>query len=96
MELRRNTSYLGNIVISSAGRDSKHLFAIVGVDEDSLESGIVYIADGRLRSVEKPKKKKLKHLKFTNTVSEQVVELLSQGTLTNRSLNRILNEYRQV
>lgn len=90
------TSYLGSIVTSTAGRDSKRLFAIVGTDESETSSAVVYIADGRLRRVEKPKKKKLIHLKFTGEVSESVRTLIEEGKLTNRSLKEILNGYRQV
>lgn len=93
MILREDTSYLGHIVTSCAGRDSKRLFAIVGADEND---GTVYIADGRLRCVETPKKKKLKHLKFTGDVSAEARTLIKSGELTNKRLYSILNEYRQV
>ena len=94
MILREDTSYLGMIVISTAGRDGKRLFAIVGVDES--DDGMVYIANGRLRCIEKPKKKKLKHLKFTGDANEEIRTLIKRGELTNNRLHSILNEYRQV
>ena len=95
MILREDTSYLGMIVTSTAGRDSKRLFAIVRADESDGD-GIVYIADGRLRRVEAPKKKKLKHLKFTGDANEEIRVQISRGELTNNRLHSILNEYRQV
>lgn len=91
-----DTSYLGSIVISRAGRDGKREFVIVGLDNNSSESDIVYIADGRLRKIESPKKKKLKHLILTGKVSEKARSLITSGTLTNKCLHSILNEYRQV
>ena len=93
---RDDTSYLGSIVVSRAGRDSKRELVIVGLDMSSPSSDIVYVADGRLRSVETPKKKKLKHLKFTGCVSEKARSLILSGELTNKRLHAILNEYSQV
>ena len=93
MILREDTSYLGQIVTSCAGRDKHRLFAIVGADEND---GTVYVADGRLRCIDVPKKKKLKHLKFTGDVSEEARTLIKSGELTNKRLYSILNEYRQV
>lgn len=91
----KDTSYLGHIVTSTAGRDRKRLFAVIGADESDAH-GIVYIADGRLRRVERPKKKKLIHLKFTCAVDERISALIKEGKLTNNVLHGILNEYRQV
>lgn len=52
---------VGRVVRSKAGRDTGRLFLAVGVfDEEHL-----LVADGDLRKVEKPKKKKLKHLEAT-------------------------------
>ena len=43
------------------GRDRKRLFCVVGVcDED-----FVLLANGDLRKLDRPKRKRLKHLKFT-------------------------------
>lgn len=50
---------LGKIVLSKRGRDADRLFVIMKIFNDDY----VYIADGDLRKIEKPKKKKLKHLK---------------------------------
>ena len=51
---------LGQLVVSLAGRDKGCICAVVGEPD---EEGFVLIADGKVRKVEKPKKKKLKHLK---------------------------------
>lgn len=49
---------LGRVVLSRAGRDRGRYFVVVGkVDEQ-----FVLIADGELRKLQNPKKKKLKHL----------------------------------
>lgn len=53
----------GQIVRSAAGRDAGRFFMVV-----SLEGAYVFIADGSLRRLEKPKKKKLRHLARTNRI----------------------------
>ena len=49
---------VGLVAYSAAGRDKKRPFVIVGVTDD----GSVLIADGKLRAVTKPKRKKWRHL----------------------------------
>lgn len=61
---------LGRIVYSKAGRDQGRSFLVVG----QIDQNHVLVADGNLRKIEKPKKKKLKHLELT----EEVVEVLGQ------------------
>ena len=52
----------GQVVISKSGRDKGRFFII----KDILDDDYVLITDGDLRKLDKPKKKKLKHLHFSN------------------------------
>ena len=56
---------IGQIVCSKRGRD-KGCFLVV-VEETP---NAVYVCDGKERPIERPKKKNVKHLSFTNTVVE--------------------------
>lgn len=49
---------IGIVATSRAGRDKGRSFAVVGIADESR----VYVADGKTRKLEKPKKKKLRHL----------------------------------
>ena len=69
----------GMIVRSRAGRDAGRWCVIVG-----LEENFALIADGDLRSLEKPKRKKLMHLAPTRTVLEE------QDYPTNNRLKQVL------
>ncbi len=51
----------GTVVISKAGRDQKSLMLAV-----KSENGFVYVADGKERKLDAPKKKNPKHLQKTN------------------------------
>lgn len=63
---------IGQIVLSKSGRDSGRPFVIV----DIVDSLYVNIADGNLRKIDNPKKKKIKHLQPTNYKSEPIFEAL--------------------
>ena len=54
---------VGQIVFSKSGRDKGRSFIVVSVEEE-----YVYLADGDLRKVENPKRKKNKHIQRTNDV----------------------------
>ena len=80
-------SYVGSIVRSVAGRDAKRIFAILAIEEDSgAEGGYVWLADGRLRRIEKPKRKKLRHLQMLREADPALAEQIAGDSLTNRAL----------
>ena len=61
---------VGRVVFSRAGRDQGHYFVIVDViDEDH-----VAIANGCLRKVDNPKKKKMKHLVARPEVIREIAQ----------------------
>lgn len=66
---------VGRVIYSKAGRDKEKYYLVVGI----LNEEYVYISDGRLRTIQKPKKKKLKHLIFTDIVSEEIRDLILNG-----------------
>ena len=73
---------LGQVVLSKAGKDSGSFYVITAEEED-----FAYIADGRLRKIEKPKRKRKKHLAPTKTV------LLPKSYETNALLRAALAEF---
>lgn len=50
---------VGMLARSKAGHDKGHVYVIFGVDE-----AYVYLVDGAIRTTEKPKKKKKKHVQL--------------------------------
>ena len=68
--MKEQTLITGEIVLSRAGRDRNRAFVVI----DVLDAEYVLIADGKLRTLERPKKKKRKHLL---KVSEARMELPS-------------------
>ena len=77
------------MVISKRGRDKGKQFVVVGFQDED----IALISDGKLRKVEKPKKKKLKHLVFTDTNLDEVRDsLLSGRDLVNAHVRKAIKK----
>lgn len=65
----------GQIVYSKCGRDKRKPFVIINSDDD-----FVYLVDGNLRKLQKPKKKKKKHIQISNEIDYNIKEKL-EGNL---------------
>ena len=62
----QSNDLIGKLVLSKAGRDRDHLYVLV----ESLDSDYVLVANGSTKTIEKPKKKKLKHLLILDIFDE--------------------------
>lgn len=82
----------GNVVVSRAGHDRQQLFVVLGA-----EGEYVFIADGKSRTLEKPKKKKRMHLNACPTKQDVEMKALVQGEqITNAALRRHLKWVEEV
>ena len=70
-----NVIKLGSVVLATAGRDKGYLFLVVQV----LDNEYVMIANGDNRTLLKPKRKKIKHLKSENVIIDSIAEKLTLG-----------------
>ena len=88
-----NKFNVGDIVLALAGRDSERLFIIVGI----IDENYVYIADGKSRKADSPKKKKIKHIELVKK-SGDINDLFpnkvrdKNGKFTNSGLRKIISE----
>ena len=81
MEIDRSS-----LIVSKAGRDKGQLFFVIDADEQ-----YVYLADGKSRKLEKPKRKKRKHVrKVLRSETRVAVKLLSGDKVLNGELRRDL------
>lgn len=80
---------IGGLVRSLAGHDKDEVFIII--KEDAL---YVYLADGRLRPLDKAKRKKKKHVQPINVVDERLQnKLTSGGHVTDEELKFFIKTY---
>lgn len=70
------------VVKSLAGRDSGEWFAVISCDDD-----FALIANGKSRPLERPKRKKLRHLEASETL------ISIEDLATDRKLRRALREF---
>ncbi len=69
------TVEVGRVAQSAAGRDKGRLFVIVSL----IDEQYVYIADGDLRVLDRPKKKKLRHLRLRSEILQSIADKLKGG-----------------
>lgn len=72
----------GLVVRAKSGRDKNGFFVVI-----SCDSEYAYIADGKTRRIEKPKKKNIKHLFATKTVVQ------GDSLKTNRLIRAQLRDF---
>ena len=70
---------ISDVVLSTAGRDQGQLFYCVATDDQ-----FVWLADGKGRTLDKPKRKKRKHVQLVLRSETRVAEKLRSG-------NKVLN-----
>ena len=63
-----------SLVVSKAGRDQGQLFYVIDADEQ-----FVYLADGKSRRLEKPKRKKRKHVQQVPRTESRIAEKIRNG-----------------
>ena len=77
---------IADVVVSTAGRDAGALFYVLEADETWL-----LLADGKGRTIEKPKRKKCKHTNKVLRSETRVAEKLRNGDkVLNSELRRDL------
>ena len=74
----------GQVVLSTCGRDMGKLQMVLEILDDSY----VLVGDGKQRKIEKPKKKKIKHLQKYN-------KKLQLENLTDKKLRYMLNNLKK-
>lgn len=82
---------LGRLAYSKAGRDKGNLVVVIGI----LDEAFVLVADGQKRRVENPKKKRLKHLDFTENVTVDLLTVIENGLkLKNSEIKKAIEKYK--
>ena len=85
---------IGELATSKAGHDKDRLYMIVGE-----EGECVYLCDGRLRSVEHPKKKKKTHIQIIHSSAQDtLIQIIKQNLPgerdeINRQIRKTLEDY---
>lgn len=76
--------YIGRLVLSTAGHDKGTVLCVLHQDGE-----FVYLADGRRRKVQKPKRKKLKHIELINKTAYS-------GPVTNKAIRSFIRDEKRL
>ena len=86
MDPEKPNLQISDVVISTAGRDRGQLFYVIGAD-----GSYVTLANGKNRTLEKPKRKKCKHVeKVLRSETRVAGKLISGDKVLNGELRRDL------
>jgi ribosomal protein L14E/L6E/L27E len=77
---------VGQKVRSIAGHDNGTDYIIV-----RTEDNYVYVADGAIRKLENPKKKKFKHIQGSYNISVEIAAKIADGSIENHMIRKFLN-----
>jgi ribosomal protein L14E/L6E/L27E len=80
---------IGAIVKATAGRDEDGLFIIIGI----VDHEYVLIANGENRTLKKPKKKKIKHLKFLGFIDDNIASLILKKRLLDADIRKSIKSF---
>ncbi len=79
----------GQIVFSKCGRDKGRAFIVYDYNDD-----YVFIVDGDLRKLEKPKKKKKIHIQISKNIDDEVKNKIENELyLLNSDIRKALAKY---
>ena len=81
---------MNQLAVSLAGHDKDSVYAVV-----AEEGSMVFLADGRTRTLEKPKKKNQKHIRRIGNLPNEVREKL-QRVSQNSDLVHVLKLYQDL
>lgn len=80
---------VADIVRSEAGRDQGRCFMVIAVEQE-----YVRLCDGDYRRIEKPKRKKIKHVRFVGVSEMQTTQKLLRGdSVQNSEIRRAFNTF---
>jgi hypothetical protein len=78
------------LAVSRSGHDKDSLYVII-----KEEANLVYLADGKLKPLEKPKKKNRKHIQIIKNLPKEITEVFTQQDFRNEEIKRAIKLYQK-
>lgn len=79
----------GMLAKSLAGHDKDNIYYI-----ERVEGELVYLIDGSLRTLEKPKRKNRKHIQVIYNI-EETENLIADNNVNNEQIKKLIKEYKK-
>ena len=81
---------VGQFVLSIAGRDKGRMYVVIRV----LDDNYVLVTDGKTRKIDKPKKKKIKHIKLLDGKAAEIADIVMCDEAGNALVMSWLAQYK--
>ncbi len=78
------------LAVSRSGHDKDSLYVII-----KEEANLVYLADGRLKPIERPKRKNRKHIQIIKNLPKDITEVFTQENFRNEEIKRAIKLYQK-
>lgn len=78
------------LAVSRSGHDKDSIYVIV-----KEEANMVYLADGKLKPLEKPKRKNRKHIQVIEKLPKEITEVFTQENFRNEEIKRAIKLYQR-
>lgn len=78
------------LAVSISGHDKDGIYVIIKEEADW-----VYLADGKLKPLEKPKKKNRKHIQMIKKLPKEITEVFTQENFRNEEIKRAIKLYQK-
>ena len=79
---------IGQFVTSKAGHDKDVLYVVVAQDAE-----FVFLSDGRLKPINKPKRKRRKHIQpISQRAGEELIGAIQNGSVTNEQIKYAIKQ----
>jgi ribosomal protein L14E/L6E/L27E len=84
----------GYFARSLAGHDKGKLYIIIEGTRETGTDDFVYLTDGKIKTLDKPKKKKVKHIQVIHTLDATLKELFESGQpIRDEHIKYAIKEY---
>lgn len=78
------------LAVSRSGHDKDKLYVII-----KEEANLVYLADGKQKPVEKPKRKNRKHIQIIKKLPKEITEVFTHENFRNEEVKRAIKLYQK-
>lgn len=82
---RMNEFTIGSFAMPKAGHDTGKCYVII-----QIEAEYVYLVDGRIRTLDRPKKKKMMHIQILGQSDQDLADKVKNRTVKNEEIKRAI------
>ncbi len=80
-----NEIKVGSFAVSAAGHDAGKCYVIFHMDQE-----YVYLVDGKIRTLDRPKKKKRIHIQMLSETDQGLADKVVNKTVKNEEIKRVI------